>query len=351
MITAGLEFGYVASGDGPTLFVPPGVALAADDIDNNTAGMREPNQTALAYLASLCMLALESTVRPMSWIDARDRDLARWPNITTTLTHSTPNTSRRYVYFTPKLPFENDEDVSHFETEKRIYRRLGTAHPHIIPCLGIVDGEFGGRIYLKYAEHCAIRVYFRKGGKASLAERVRWAGDLASAIHYIHEKGVRQGDIGGCNVLLDTDRNIFSVTLLGPVSTASRPIVWAEGGFRHPGDTNPQTRTGTMLCELHALGSTIYELITSKLPHRNSEEDWAGEAVRLLCEGKYPDVSNVVLGDIIQKCWKTEFTSAQQVADSIYKRLPQYVNDTEMFGISSDESEVQGNGNVAESDE
>ncbi|KIH93336.1 metalloprotease m41 [Sporothrix brasiliensis 5110] len=107
MITTGLEFGYVASGDGlvflrvleddpqtllyfwsvfpvqapaPGQGAAPGAALASDDIENSTAGMREPIQTALAYLTSLCMLALKSTVRPMSWIDARERDLARWPH-------------------------------------------------------------------------------------------------------------------------------------------------------------------------------------------------------------------------------------------------------------------------------
>ncbi|CAK7242659.1 MAG: hypothetical protein STHCBS139747_004155 [Sporothrix thermara] len=120
MIATGLELGYVASGDGLVfLRVPiddpqtleyfwsifpvpaPTPESAKDSTDNSetaaTVVTREPHQTAMAYLTSLCMLAMKSPVRPMSWIDARERDLARWPNpysqalpLTTTMTLMPP---------------------------------------------------------------------------------------------------------------------------------------------------------------------------------------------------------------------------------------------------------------------
>ncbi|CAK7230076.1 hypothetical protein SCUCBS95973_007451 [Sporothrix curviconia] len=93
--------------------------------------------------------------------------------------------------------------------------------------------------------------------------------------------------------------------------------------YRHPGDING--RNVLLDADRNIL---LYDFAGSGI---DDEDDWAGEAVRLLREGTYPDVSNVALGDIMQKCWKTEFTSAKQVADSIHKRLPQYANDTEMF--------------------
>lgn len=154
-----------------------------------------------------------------------------------------------------------------------------------------------------------------------MAERVRWAGDLAVAIHYLHEKGVRQGDIGGRNVLLDADRNILLRDFAGSGIDGEPPVVWAEGGFRHPPDEDPNTRTGTMPCELHALGSTIYELITSNCPHGGEEALCAGMAAHLLRQGTYPYVSNVMLGDIVEKCWKSGFASAQEVADCIYQKV------------------------------
>ncbi|EFX01415.1 hypothetical protein CMQ_6357 [Grosmannia clavigera kw1407] len=101
MIASGLEFGYVASGDGfiflrvleddpqtlyyfwsvfPVSSVPEQITHQGNDDAGNLAVIfRKPHQTALVYLASLCMLAVKSVIRPMSWIDAREKDLKRWP--------------------------------------------------------------------------------------------------------------------------------------------------------------------------------------------------------------------------------------------------------------------------------
>lgn len=78
-----------------------------------------------------------------------------------------------------------------------------------------------------------------------------------------------------------------------------------ECGFKHP------IENATIQAELHALRSTIYEIITSSQP-------WKGIVEGLCCkwidEGKYPDVSQIKLGAIIAKCWKGEFGSAEEVA-------------------------------------
>ncbi|KIH86429.1 hypothetical protein SPBR_08195 [Sporothrix brasiliensis 5110] len=130
MITAGLEFGYVASGDGlvflrvleddpQTLYyfwsifpVPAPVLGQAPEADvteaeSTSIAIREPNQTALSYLASLCMLAIKSPVRPMSWIDARDLDLSRWPN---PYNKALPLTMTTALLPTPQNPHRDDED-------------------------------------------------------------------------------------------------------------------------------------------------------------------------------------------------------------------------------------------------
>jgi hypothetical protein len=44
----------------------------------------------------------------------------------------------------------------------------------------------------------------------------------------------------------------------------------------------------------------------------------AGELIR---QGKYPDVTQVDLGDIITKCWSGEYTSAKEVADDINNKV------------------------------
>ncbi|KJR86289.1 uncharacterized protein SPSK_02698 [Sporothrix schenckii 1099-18] len=229
-----------------------------------------------------------------------------------------------------KLPYETDRHKARFDTEKAIFRRLGS-HPHVVPCLGIEDNDRGGRIYMARAKHTAIRGYFREGGTASLAERVRWCRDLAAAVHYIHDKGVRWGDIGGRNILFTADRNIWICDFAGSGLDGVPPIVWGEDGFRHPDDESPETSTGTMPCEIHALGSAMYELITSRCPHWKEEAECRGRAAGLLRRGVYPDVSDVALGDVIQRCWKGEYTSAREVAEGIEEKMPQYENEDKPF--------------------
>ncbi|OAA64206.1 metalloprotease m41 [Niveomyces insectorum RCEF 264] len=96
MISSGLQFGYVASGDGLIfLRVLEGEPQTLDyfwsvfpvsqaDEDDGHGGpprdVRAPQQTAAAYMTTLCMLAVQSAVRPMAWIDACDDNLKRWPD-------------------------------------------------------------------------------------------------------------------------------------------------------------------------------------------------------------------------------------------------------------------------------
>ncbi|OAA63568.1 metalloprotease m41 [Niveomyces insectorum RCEF 264] len=93
MITSGLEFGYVASGEGLVLLrilerdpntlyyfwsVFPSQNAANDNPPTNVV-LRAPRDTAMAYLASLSILGIDSTPRPSEWIDAAKRKLKRWP--------------------------------------------------------------------------------------------------------------------------------------------------------------------------------------------------------------------------------------------------------------------------------
>ncbi|KAF2186624.1 hypothetical protein K469DRAFT_687002 [Zopfia rhizophila CBS 207.26] len=112
-----------------------------------------------------------------------------------------------------KVPTTNLRLIQNIEIKKRVYNHLGN-HPNIIPCLCIND--YG--IQLEHAEHGAIREYFAEG----------------SAI----------------------DNKPF--------------MVWTESGFKHPNDDENEH---TMIrAELYALGSTIYEIITSSQPYGKIEE-------------------------------------------------------------------------------
>jgi serine/threonine protein kinase len=213
-----------------------------------------------------------------------------------------------------KLPFRDPKCFQMMEIEKQIYKRLGS-HPNIIECLEIDDEA----IHLERAEHDCIRQYYRNGGTATLKERIRWSLDLATVIQHLHHNNVRQGDIGGRNILLDAKRNIRLCDFAGSSIDNVRAIVVAQDGFRHPDDE--EAGKPTIRGEIHALGSSIFELITFSCPHEQEEAKEWGMAGELIRHGQYPNVTGVMLGDIITKCWKGEYTSAKEVADAINDKV------------------------------
>jgi serine/threonine protein kinase len=177
-----------------------------------------------------------------------------------------------YIFYWPgnttevmKLPTTDPSSIEDIEIEKRIYNRLGS-HPNIVPCLRVTETGpvpvCAEHIVLKRAEHGTIRQYFQDGGTATVDERIKWCQDIAKAVQHVHSHDIRHGDIGGRNVLLDSSRSVLLCDFAGSGIDGKPPRVRAEEGFKHP--VLEENRNGTMRSELHALGSTIYEIITFK---------------------------------------------------------------------------------------
>ncbi len=211
-----------------------------------------------------------------------------------------------------KMPWQTKKCKEMLAIEKRIYRHLGP-HPHIVRCLNADDDELTLR--LERAEPGCIRAYFKEGGTATLQERITWSRDLADTLQHLHDKDVYQIDIAGRNILLDKNRNIFVCDFSGSRIDGYEPTIIAQEGFGHP-DWNERH---TLRNEIHALGSSIMELMTGHWPYKGLEFDvdidkWHGQ-------GLYPDVSAVKLGDVMIGCWESKYTSAGQVADRIRERL------------------------------
>lgn len=251
-----------------------------------------------------------------------------------------------------KVPTSEPSAQQDIEIEKTIYKRLGR-HPNIVECLHIEEADYNRtdekgfpvteHIVLRRAEHGSIREYFMNGGTATMEERVKWCRDIARVIQYLHDHNIRHGDIGPRNILLDASRTILLCDFAGSGIDGQPPRVRPQDGFKHP--DLEEGKKGTIKSELHALGSTIHEIVTSLKPYSQVEdwmvkyvkeknwpgvpqdglEDWIIKADELITlwfrENRYPDVNDVMLGDIIVKCWKGQFNNAEEIAQSIEKEM------------------------------
>jgi hypothetical protein len=66
--------------------------------------------------------------------------------------------------------------------------------------------------------------------------------------------------------------------------------------------------------EIFALGSTIYELETTRQPYDGKLDL---EIERLFGAQDFPDTSALVLGEVIAKCWKAEYKNIGEASEDI----------------------------------
>lgn len=242
------------------------------------------------------------------------------PKVETRIANYPPNancllfTSFSVLYETPdrpnqvcKVPSPWPEFELAHEVERRIYQRLGE-HPNLVK---VVEMDQYG-IWLQRALYGCLRQYYMEGGKATIQERLKWCEDVAQVLSYVHGKNVRHADLSGRNLLIDAEKRILLCDFAGSFIDDKGATIMAENGYRHP-DKDEYT-TPTIRCEIHTLGSTMYEIITGKQPHHGLEKE---AVAKLLEEGRYPDVSKVPLGGVIRRCWEGTFDSVAEVAEEI----------------------------------
>ncbi|OAA67859.1 Protein kinase-like domain protein [Niveomyces insectorum RCEF 264] len=205
------------------------------------------------------------------------------------------------IYVVPERPNELVKVPKPFEyakrdheIERRVYRRLGT-HRNIVR---VVDMDQYG-IYLERAAHGSLREYFMGGGNAELGERILWCRDVAGVLAFVHRKGIRHADLSGRNLLIDARRTILLCDFAGSSIDGEKATILAESGFRHP--DKREYVPPTIRAELHALGSTVFEIVTGAQPYQGLEDH---EIDQRLAAGQYPDVSEMPLGDVVAKCWQ-----------------------------------------------
>ena len=210
-----------------------------------------------------------------------------------------------------KVPSPWPEFERAHEVERRIYQRLGE-HPNLVRVVEM--DEYG--IWLKRASHGCLRQYYMEGGEATLHERIRWCENVSRVLSYVHGKNVRHADLSGRNLLVDAEKRIMLCDFGGSYIDDEKATIMAEVGYRHPDEK--ECAVPTIRCEIHALGSTMYEIITGKEPHHGLKKEVIAE---LLEREQYPDVSKVHLGDVIRKCWKGDFECVDSIAKEIASKV------------------------------
>ncbi|KAF2761698.1 kinase-like protein [Pseudovirgaria hyperparasitica] len=210
---------------------------------------------------------------------------------------------------TERMRYLEEDSAMLISREAEIYRHLGS-HEGILPCLEI---SAEGLIF-PYMKNGSLRTYLRtRKGEIDSSMRMRWARAAVSSLVYIHSKGVLQGDVSAKNILVADDLSLllhdFAGSALGDLSASVLPEsrYWKQ---------NVADRWDvTAATETFAIGSLLYEISTGTLVYEDIEDSDSIEA--LFRQDIFPPTADIMLGDVIEKCWMGHFETSSQVLDAI----------------------------------
>ncbi|KAH7336498.1 kinase-like domain-containing protein [Rhexocercosporidium sp. MPI-PUGE-AT-0058] len=166
-------------------------------------------------------------------------------------------------------------------TEYAIYRKLGR-HARLIR---IFDWDLQDcALTMEYMPNGNLQAFLLvKNDTVAEIQRLRWVQEAAEGNFLLDEHlGLKIADFGGSSL------------------AGSRPSACSGQRFSLPGKCwrDPPT----VQDDLFALGTTIYFIMTCGRNYRNH---------------RFPDISQIVCGEFIKRCWSSQITSAQEIYDFI----------------------------------
>ncbi len=156
---------------------------------------------------------------------------------------------------------------------KEIELTAGLQHPHILPLHD--SGEAGGHVYyvMPYVEGESLRDRLNREKQLPIADAVRIATEVASALDYAHRHGVIHRDIKPENILLhDGSALVADFGIALAASTAGGGTRMTETGMSlgTPHYMSPEQALGereiTARSDVYALGCVLYEMLTAEPP-------------------------------------------------------------------------------------
>jgi eukaryotic-like serine/threonine-protein kinase len=183
--------------------------------------------------------------------------------------------------------------LQRFRFETEVLARL--KHPGIAQIYeaGTCDGPGGQQVpffAMEFVEDALTITAHARSAGLSTRQRLTMFADACDAVQYGHQVGVIHRDLKPGNVLVDQGgrTKIIDFGIARSVATDAESLTRHEGGGQLLGTLNamsPEQCAGghrvDTRTDVYALGVTLYELVTGRLPHDLSESPMP-EAIRII---------------------------------------------------------------------
>ncbi|KAH6955690.1 kinase-like domain-containing protein [Ilyonectria sp. MPI-CAGE-AT-0026] len=193
--------------------------------------------------------------------------------------------------------------------EAQVYARLGE-HARLAK-MKHWDSE-AYTLTLEYMPNGTLESYLRSHfEQIPSPQKLRWISQAAEAVSLLHSNGIVHCDIGPHNFLLDANLDLKIADFSGS-SLDGSPAMVCAGPAKVEED-------------LFALGSTIYYIVTGKAPYEELPDDQVTDE---FLDGTFPDLTNLLCGEVITLCWHCEAHLAQEIRGIVDARFEQKVTES-----------------------
>lgn len=196
------------------------------------------------------------------------------------------------------------QSLRNLEQEHKIYQRL----PRHDRLLEMISYSVDDGLILEYIPNGNLREYLQmEAADLSLHQRLQWACDAAEALHLVHSYNIIHCDVKPENFLLDSSLRLRIIDFSG--SSIDGSYFSAVEGARFC-LSRPWEAPSTIVTDVFALGSTIYEIMTGTQPYAEHTDE---EVEALFKKGEFPEVDSIPCGELIKRCWHSQVCSAEEV--------------------------------------
>ncbi|KAK6369297.1 hypothetical protein LTS17_009637 [Exophiala oligosperma] len=223
----------------------------------------------------------------------------------------------------PRLDEDDDgitaQNLDAFITEANVYLILGSSHPLIAQCTFIDPQKT--YIELEFYPRGNLRDYVKENcAKIDRSQREIWGVQMIQSVSYLHSKNVRHADLRLDQWLLDgtgkvrlCDFNSSGYDEQPNLGLKKKLASGLEGiGYYLP---RSEDTDSSVMTDLFALGSSLYELETNERPYSYLREDEVVE--ELFTRGEFPSTVGLIFGNEISSCWNQNFKSAGEILASL----------------------------------
>jgi eukaryotic-like serine/threonine-protein kinase len=163
-----------------------------------------------------------------------------------------------------------------FLREIRIASQLD--HPHIARILD--SGEQDWLVYyvMSYVEGSTLRERLDTASRLTVAETMRFAGDVLDALSHAHAHGIIHRDVKPANVVLSSEGAVLldfgiarAVVASGTDQLTRSGIAVGTSSYMSPEQITASTNIDHR-CDLYSLGCVLYECMTGQPPFANPNE-------------------------------------------------------------------------------